>query len=58
MAEPIEEFTDELLTEGQAARRCNVGVNTFRELVKVQPPLSMWSTDIARYAKSRKAGNK
>ena len=58
MAEPVEEFDDRLLTQEQAAKRCNLSVTTFRELVKRQPPLSMWASDITRYAKARKAGNK
>ena len=56
MDQPLEDFTDYVLTDAQAARMCGIALKGWLELKRDRPPLSMWRIDVARYAKALKAG--
>lgn len=56
MDQPLEDFTDYVLTDAQAAKMCGLALKGWLELKRDRPPLSMFRDDLARYAKALKAG--
>ncbi|GAB2589189.1 hypothetical protein [Microlunatus antarcticus] len=57
MDQPLEEFTDYVMTKGQAAKTAGVAVSTFDELVRLgQGPVTLWAEDVRRWAAAQRAG--
>lgn len=56
MDQPLEDFEDVLLNPAQVAKRGNMALSTYLELPPGLRPASRWSSDVARWAKSLRAG--
>lgn len=54
MSEPLDGFEDRLLTDAAAAKVIGVSMANWLDLKKDRPPLSLWASDVSRYAVAHK----